>query len=201
MTFWGEQLGAKSAEPKRKYRWKVSINTLADGNGVVWYAKTCDRPKMTISNDAEHKFLGHTFKFPGSVTWEDVEVVLVDPAEKEAAGQGKMDAAKRLMELVHGSNYRFPTDSTQLKTVNKLSAATAIGPITIALLGSNGVVVEEWTLNNPFINSVAFDGLDYASDDLAEITLGITYDWAELTKDTDNKTPKTTAGTDLFRET
>jgi len=201
MAFWGSELkGVGSSEPKRKYRWKVSINTLADDQGVVWYAKTIDRPKMTISSDAEHKFLGHTFKFPGSVTWEDIELTLVDPAEK--AAEGKMDAAQKLMELVHNSGYRFPETTEQLATINKPSSKLALAPITISMIDAHGNVIEEWTLNNPFINSVTFDQLDYSSDDLAEITLGITYDWAELTKNTNNETPSVEAtSTQLFRDT
>ena len=80
MAFWGQAMDAQSRDPKRKFRWRVQIGDLVE-NGVVWYAKTVDKPKMKIVGDAQHKFLGHTFKYPGSVTWEDITVVLVDPAE------------------------------------------------------------------------------------------------------------------------
>jgi hypothetical protein len=48
-------------------------------------------------------------------------------------------------------------------------------------LMSKGTEIEVWELVNPFITSVDFGGaLDYTSDDLSEVTVEITYDWANL---------------------
>ena len=41
--------------------------------------------------------------------------------------------------------------------------------------------VEEWELINPFIKAINYGDLDYASDDLLEITLTVAYDSATLT--------------------
>lgn len=181
MAFWGESLiKGQSREPKRKYRWKVQFGTsvgMDKGEGLIWYAKTVDKPKMTISADANHKFMGHTFKFPGSVTWEDINIVLVDPAENQG-----IDAARKLLEMVAASGYEFPKKSNNLATINKVESVSALGPVTITQLDAEGNDIEEWTLFNPFIKSVEWDQLDYASDDLSEITLGVVYDWAELTR-------------------
>ena len=70
MAFWGESMGALSADPKRKFRFKVIFGGSAGdaANEVVWWAKTVDKPKMSV-DPTEHKFMGHTFKFPGSVKW------------------------------------------------------------------------------------------------------------------------------------
>ena len=183
MAFWGQAMDAQSRDPKRKFRWRVQIGDLVE-NGVVWYAKTVDKPKMKISADAQHKFLGHTFKFPGSVTWEDISVVLVDPAEAEGA-----DAAKKLLELVQGAGYKFPKTPDILETISKPKSVTSLGTIVITQIDGDNNAVEQWTLHNPFINAVDFDTLDYSSDDLSEITLGITYDWAELSKDASGTDP------------
>jgi hypothetical protein len=186
MAFWGTGMDADLGhkDPKRKFRWKVQIGDLTD-DGVVWYAKTVEKPKMEISSDASHKFLGHTFKFPGSVTWTDISVTLVDPAEA-----GGADAAKKLLELVQGAGYRFPTDSTVLETISKPKSVTSLGTIVITQIDGDNNAVEQWTLHNPFINKVEFDTLDYSSDDLSEITLGIVYDWAELSKDASGNDPE-----------
>jgi beta-galactosidase/beta-glucuronidase len=181
MAFWGTTLDSSSTEPKRKFRWQVQIGTLGN-DSVVWYAKTVDKPKMTISADAQHKYLGHTFKFPGSVTWEDISVTLVDPAETNTNGQ---DAARRLLEIVQGSGYNFPKTADMKQTLNKPDATSALGPVVIRQLNADGATIEEWTLINPFVKSVEFDQLDYSSDELSEITLGIVYDWADLTKTAD----------------
>lgn len=187
MAFWGQSLDASGKDPKRKFRWKVQIGDA----GVVWWAKTCDKPKMTISADAQHKFLGHTFKFPGSVTWEDISMTLVDPAD-----HNDVDAAKKLLEIVQSSGYRFMKSSNQpFETISKGKSTSALGAVVITQLDANNNPIEEWTLHNPFIKSVEFDALDYGSDDLSEITLGIVYDWAELTSDASGNSP------DLFNPT
>ena len=47
-------------------------------------------------------------------------------------------------------------------------------------IDGNGDPVEEWVLRNAFVSKVTYGDLDYTSDDMSEITLEITYDWAEL---------------------
>ena len=64
-----------------------------------------------------------------------------------------------------------------------------MGPVIIKQLDGDGVIIEQWKLHNPFIKEVSFDGLDYESDDLSEITLGIVYDWAELEIAADGSDP------------
>jgi len=67
------------AEPKRKYEF---ILRLADIPVAV--IVSTNRPKMTISDAANHKFLVHTFKFPGQVTWNDITIKLVDLVDLDA---------------------------------------------------------------------------------------------------------------------
>ena len=189
MAFWGDSLDAGGKDPKRKFRWKVQFGDAS--SGVIWWAKTCDKPKMTISADAQHKFLGHTFKFPGSVTWEDISMTLVDPAEDT---EGGIDAAKKLLKIVEAAGYNYMESPNQpFVTISKGKSTEALGGITITQLDANNNPIEQWTLHNPFIKSVEFDQLDYGSDDLSEITLGIVYDWAVLEKAADGKNP------DLFK--
>ena len=81
--FWSEnfsQGGLK--DPKRKFRFTVNFNGIAaaQGGGQLWYAKTVSKPSFQIAA-AEHKYLNHTFYYPGSVTWNDVVITLVDPSD------------------------------------------------------------------------------------------------------------------------
>ena len=155
MAFWGQSLDASGKDPKRKFRWKVQFGP---DDGVVWWAKTCDKPKMTISADAQHKFLGHTFKFPGSVTWEDISMTLVDPAENE---QGGVDAAKKLLTIIHNSGYKFLTTAGgPFETISKGKSTAALKQVIITQLDADNNPIEKWELHNPFIKSVQFDQLD-----------------------------------------
>ena len=174
MAFWGQDLNVGTRDPKRKFRWRISIEGVGQQSALIWYAKSVDKPKMEISADTVHKFLGHSFKFPGSVTWQDINVVLVDPVEP--------DAGKQLLNMVHNSGYRFPEDKTTeyLETISKGKASKGgLKTVRISQLAADGTTtIEEWLLRNPFIKSVEFDQLNYEEDGLSEITLGLAYDWA-----------------------
>lgn len=170
MTFWGTDLGgAATGEPKRKYKFKVQIGNLAD-DGILWYAKTADKPEITVSNSTEHKYLGHTFKFPGVVTWNTINIALVDPITE--------NASRKLLQKLRESGYIFPETSKMLETISKNKSVDSIGPVVITQIDSEGTMVEQWTLHNPFFSKVGFGDLDYSSEDLSEISLEVTYDWA-----------------------
>ena len=80
MSFWRQG----TANPKRKFRFMVTINGAGWGSGVggageLWYAKSCTAPSVEVTA-VEHMFSDHVFNFPGRAKWGDVEMVLVDPA-------------------------------------------------------------------------------------------------------------------------
>ena len=175
MAFWGTDLDNTNVDPKRKFRWKVSFGgddlQVGGSDGILWFAKTCTKPEMTVG-DTEHKFVGHTFKYPGSVSWNDIEVTLVDP--------GSPDAAKQTLDLLHRAGYRTPGYAEDaLHTMSKGKASEALGLFTIEQLDSNGNTIEKWTLHNPFITKIGFGDLSYEDDGLSEISLTIKYDWAK----------------------
>ncbi len=178
MAFWGQGMDSGKSDPKRKFRFKIEIKDLGGGAAGVWYAKTCGKPTINVSADTEHKYLGHTFKFPGSVSWDDIEVTLVDPG-------GDNDAATSLLRIVELAGYEFPRDTNDLKTISKGKAVEGLQKVHIYQLDGNGAVVERWDLHNPFISKISFGDLDYGDDGLTELGLTLTYDWAELSNVTD----------------
>lgn len=52
--------------------------------------------------------------------------------------------------------------------------------IAIKELDENGNVIEFWKVFNPIITDVSTGKLDYSTDNILSITVGISYDWAEL---------------------
>ena len=172
MAFWGESLSATAQDPKRKFRFKVLFG--GTENEVIWWAKSVDKPKMTV-DPTEHKFMGHTFKFPGSVKWEDIVLTLVDP--------GAPDVAQKTLKILSDAGYVFPEETYEtvsMKTMNKAKAVAAVGEFQIIQLDAEGRAVETWTLHNAFFTSVQFSDLSYESDELSDITLTVMYDWAKL---------------------
>jgi len=76
---------------------------------------------MTV-DPTEHKFMGHTFKFPGSVKWEEITLTLVDP--------GTPDVAQKTLKILSDAGYVFPEETYEtvsMKTMNKAKAVAAVG--------------------------------------------------------------------------
>jgi|TARA_Y100000296_G_scaffold65509_1_gene77159 hypothetical protein len=172
MAFWSDNFaeqGNTLRDPKRKFRFLVRITGISGTD--IWYAKTAAKPSFTIAS-AEHKYLNHTFYYPGAVTWNDVAITLVDP--------GDPDSAATLAEIVEKGGYHPPANSSDLSTMTKSSAAQALGQVTVTALNGAGNSIEEWTLNNAFITDLKFGDLEYGGDDLTELSMTLKYDWATL---------------------
>lgn len=171
MSFWTNSHSIGNKEPKRKFRFKIIMNGLsADSSGIVWYAKKVDKPKYEIS-EAEHTFLTHKFYYPGRVTWQTIDMTLVDPVSPGATAQ--------LNALIDAQGYAIPATTVgSFETMSKGKGASALGTVEIHQMDSEGDTVEKWTLKNPWIKGVQYGDLDYGAEDLVEITLTLRYDWA-----------------------
>ena len=55
-----------------------------------------------------------------------------------------------------------------------------ISRIIINQINAAGKPIEKWTLHDAFVKSINFGELAYADDELVEITIGISYDYATL---------------------
>jgi hypothetical protein len=170
-TFWN----SVNMDPKRQFRFVLRFPLTGQGLKVPEYViKTVTKPKVTISS-VPHTFMDHEFKYPGRVTWDPVTITLVDPGSKEE------DMAQALMNKLGKSGYQYPNTFPQsLESMSKQKANSAVGRVTIAQLNAAGEDTEVWTLVNPFLTSIDLGGLDYSADELSEITIELTYDWAVL---------------------
>lgn len=192
MPFWSTNFGEDSTlqDPKRKFRFIVEFQGINDQNGggaVLWYAKTVDKPSFTI-NSAEHKYLNHTFYYPGSVTWNEVALTLVDPVDP--------DMTATLSDIVQASGYSPPTDANSLTTMSKAKSAAALGSVLIQQLNAEGSPIETWTLWNSFISDLKYGELAYGDDELNELTVTLKYDWARVA--TTNPSRAVVGGGDEF---
>ena len=167
-SFWT----SANVEPKRKYRFTVEI-TGTKQTGVLWFAKGINKPEISVES-TEHKYLNHSFHFPGTVSWNEVSVTLVDPASP--------DAAQITAQMLTESGYQGPGQlkGSQPKTNSKKKSVGAVGDVVITAIDSDGTPIETWTLKNAFIVKVAYGELAYGDEELSEITLDFKYDWAEL---------------------
>ena len=169
--FWSDV----KTEPKRRYRFTLGFSSKSSDEEIpLWTVKTAAKPKATVST-IEHQFMDHIFKFPGRVTWDPISVTLVDPVEPDLSWQ--------FLDVLGVGGYKYPTtpDASE-RSISKKAIHDAIGAVFIKQIDDKGNPIETWRLVNPFITSVDFGGsLDYSSDEMTEVAVEITFDWAELT--------------------
>lgn len=160
MAFWS----TNNSEPLRKFRFIVTFGE------ELWYAKSVSKPSFDVST-SEYQLVNHKIKYPGVVTWNDIDIVIVDTKEKKKGLAYYKDI------VANGYNFSGGANDGIMK---KLSVLWSSKDVLITQLGSDGKKVEEWKLINPFVKSIKFGDLDYSSDDLVEITITVTYDSAVL---------------------
>lgn len=186
MTFWTEA----SVEPKRKFRWLLYLSGMPQ-----FIVKSVKKPSFKVGS-ITHQFLNYEFHYPGSVKWDPVSMVIVDPVNP--------DSAASLYGILEASGYVIPTKYLEnaAKTISKASMIEALGTeIKIVQLDPEGVATETWTLKNPQLESVEFDQLEYGSDDILNISIGLKYDFATLetppgqSRWSVNETSRTAGGT------
>ena len=175
MPFWSTDFGQDTTlkDPKRKFRFTVQFQGVnaAQGGALLWYAKTAAKPSFTIGS-SEHKYLNHTFYYPGSVTWNTISIAMVDPVDP--------DMTATLSDIIVQSGYSPPNDANSLGSMSKAKAAGALGRVIITQIDSDGNPLETWTLWNAFIKDVKFGDLGYGEDELTETTVELQYDWARV---------------------
>tara|TARA_Y100000034_G_scaffold80739_1_gene96846 strand:- start:52 stop:564 length:513 start_codon:yes stop_codon:yes gene_type:complete len=139
----------------------------------LWYAKTVNKPSFTI-NAAEHKYLNHTYYYPGNVTWNEVTLALVDPTDPDVGGS--------FAAFIQNSGYLIPGATVEgTSTISKSKAVEALGTVKVIQLDADGAPIETWTMWNCWISDVKFGDLEYGADDLTQIDVTLKYDWAQIT--------------------
>lgn len=144
-------------EPKMKNRFIMNID------GIDSYLiKTANRPTISF----EPVTLDHINvkrKLKGKGEWQDVEITMYDPIVPSGAQQ--------VMEWVRTSHESLTGRDGYADFYKK--------DVNFFMLGPVGDKIEQWTLKGAFITSAAFNDLDWASNDPAEITLTLSYDYAD----------------------
>ena len=172
MAFW-TGLDSKTKDPKRAFRFVLSIPKLST-TLPHWAVKKVTKPKFAVS-ELTHRYLNHTFYYPGKVEWNEVTATFVDPVAPDATGG--------LMALLSKIGYIIPKDAkavkgTQLSTMDKGQALGALGSVIIRQIDGSGEELESWTLRQAWIKDFTFNELSYDSDELSTIDVVFRYDWA-----------------------
>lgn len=177
MSFWTQGL----SNPKRKFRFKVTIAHSAwSGGAEIWYAKTCTAPSVEVTS-VEHMFSDHVFNFPGRAKWADITMMLVDPAGGLTSADVKPSTVDNFSAILEAFGYSIPKGASDLsgfQTISRNKLSDVV--VSIAALDDNGDLLETWNLHNAFPISFKYGDFDYAADDLRELEIVWKYDWADL---------------------
>jgi len=174
--FWNDV----NVEPKRKFRFLMDLGT-AGGTLASYYIKTVKKPTFSMDGAQEVKYIGHTFKYPGRVKWEDIDITVLDPASP--------DASAILLNIITNSGYNVPKLSpdvpsaptvSPIRTISKAASINALGSLRLSQIDHLGTPIETWTLHSPFLQKVDFGDVGYDADDIVQYTLTVSYDWATL---------------------
>jgi hypothetical protein len=160
------------SEPKRSNRFLFYLNNIE-----VYEIKSVDKPKFSVAT-VEHKFGQHRWRWPSSVTWDDVSVTLIDATGLD----GKGSALSKLVNSIVAAGYLPPTSFENATTfMSKEKFVKAIGQPKIVQTEADGqTVLEEWVLHNAFITNASFGTLSYDGDEIVSISLTLSYDYATL---------------------
>ena len=145
-------------EPKMKNRYVMEIDSIPS-----YLVKAANRPTIqfeTITLD----HINVKRKLQGKADWQDLTITLYDPIVPSAA-QKVMDWIRLGHESITGR--RGYADFYKKD-------------ITFYLLGPVGDKIEQWTLKGAFIQQANFGELDFSSNEVANIELTLSYDYAIL---------------------
>ena len=179
MAFWTNVFN----DPTRQFRFMIS-----NGAGSWWWVKSCTKPSYDIGVE-EYKLVNNKFKYPGVVTWNDVNISIVDVKENAIAiYQSLIRGGYSLPNMIQddtadGLSKRLLNNQTKVIGENafdmtKKTKASDGGYMQIKQLDDEGEIKELWTLYGAFIKSANFGQLDYSSDELVTLELVISYDYA-----------------------
>ena len=110
MAFWSD---TKGHDPKRQYRWVLRVGSIP-----AFVLKKVGKPSFTVT-ETEHKYLNHTYYYPGRVTWNTIEMTLADPVEP--------DIASTVANIIRNSGYNPAQSENDISTMSKRRAVESLG--------------------------------------------------------------------------
>jgi hypothetical protein len=168
----GDFLIQSTYEPKQNYKFIVQMGNPAR---MMFEVKTASKPKLNFGVVTLNAVDGTSVHYPASPGWDPVTLKFMAGGIDVMQATKDTDVSRGMVELLINSGYdRY--GERQYKS----DTADAFSEILIRQINSDGNMIEEWSLINPFFESISFGDLDYSSDALSEVTVTIRYDHAEV---------------------
>lgn len=171
-NFWSVGEGADAAIPKRNFRFLVKV-----GNIDVWIAKSTQLPNFSVGEAKVH-FVNHEFKYPGKVTYQDLQITLIEAVNP--------NTSYKLLDLFSKSGYQTPDrisgdpeTNAQTSVIFKHSAVSGLGSVTLTHLGSEDPNTNNtYTLKNAWVKNITLpQSLDYSNEEVSDVQITFAYDY------------------------
>lgn len=145
---------------KRKYRWLLKIPDIS-ATGIETLPPTkAARPSITYKTlEAQH--MQETIYFPGKPDWKPLNLTLFDLRKNE----------NKVWTWIKDT---YPADASKGRAPKYKKQGT------LEMYDGCGNTIEQWILENMFIESVDFGDLDHSVSDIVYIDVTLRYDRARL---------------------
>lgn len=143
-------------EPKYKHRFQLFIDGIP-----AYIIQTAQRPNIS-STRKELDYINTKRYYAGKYAWETMDITLNDPIVPSGA--------QKVNEWLR-QHYESTTGIAGYSSAYKKN-------IVLNMLGADETIVEEWKLYGTFIENVNWNDLDYSTDDFADISVTLSYDYA-----------------------
>jgi len=159
-------------QAQQSFRFYLKINDFP-----VAYIGNVSRPSYTMGTQ-QYKLLNHYFNHPTDIKWNPINFTIKEIFSREVEETISILTMRKLLE----SGYDNPDniDEEKLKDLSKADLMRSLGRVAIQMLDPDGEIYEEWKLHGAFITDIKPSELNYSSEDLINIGITVTYDWAEL---------------------
>lgn len=157
-------------QPKKKNLWRVTFSNLGGGTDsqpVSAQAVTITRPSINFEEVQLDRYNSRAY-VAGKYTWEPLSLT----AEDDITGScsAVIREQMQLQQFLIGAEGPFlaaTPEGSAYKFITKLE-----------MLDGQEQVIEKWTIEGCFLQSVDWMDLDYAASDAAQIQLSIRFDHA-----------------------
>lgn len=171
-------------QPKFKFLFKVLFENFYDGdaqNTYYYFVQSCDKPKVRF-NHTEVNYYNFRTKVLTSTTYEPMSITFLDEIGntvnsffanylKQRSGQGSGNWG-----INDGMTPGKPSSSSSYPYEETGYASKAGSRITIEQIFANGTLSNRFIFENPRIESMDFDNLDMATNDVNYLTVTFNYD-------------------------
>ena len=163
-------IGQGYLQPKQKNKWRVKFANLAggvDSQPLSLQAITITRPSWTFDKIQLDRYTSRAF-IAGKYTFEPVQITFED----DVTGL----ASQVIQDQVQTQQFLIGAEGAFLATAGEGSLYKFI--TTLEMMDGAEQVIESWTLEGCFFETIDYTDLDYADGEKVTINVTISYDHA-----------------------